>query len=308
VRSRRRTGLSPGVESGVSLARLTTVGIGGEARWFAQPHTVDELSGLLEWARPTAVDVIPLGLGSNVLAADAGIDALVIRLAGELAQVDIVGDTLTAGGGAANAVCLHRARTAGLGGMEFACAIPGTAGGGVRMNAGAYGRDWKAIVKRALVVDIDGVGWLSSEELDLSYRHSSLGSHQIVAAVEFQLTSRTPAAIRETVRDLNARRKASQPTNRRTFGSVFKNPDHELGAGQLVDACGLRGYRLGGARISPRHANFIENVDDATAADALALMAEARRRVLDGFGVMLEREVVLLGALELPAPGDTPRA
>jgi UDP-N-acetylmuramate dehydrogenase len=286
------------------LGRLTTVGIGGPVRWFGRPETVVELDRMLAWARHQELRVLVIGLGSNVLAADSGLDALVVRLAGELAAVEIGGDRLAAGGGAPNAVCLHRARAAGLGGMEFACAIPGTAGGGVRMNAGAYGRDWADIVERALVVNADGTEWRSRDELELTYRHSALNAGDIVARVEFRLTSREPAEIKSVVAELNARRKATQPTNRRTFGSVFKNPDHEVGAGRMLDLCGLKGFRIGGARVSPRHANFIENVDRALAADAIALMAEARRRVFETYGVSLEREVELLGELELPPIGQ----
>ena len=189
---------------------------------------------------------------------------------------------LRAGGGATNAVCLHRARAAGLGGFEFACAIPGTAGGGVWMNAGAYGSDWSAILVRAHVVTAGGAGWLTPAELGLSYRHSELRHGQVVAEVEYRLTPRAPEEIKATVAELVARRKATQPTNKRTFGSVFKNPAHELGAGQMLEACGLKGHRIGGAVISPKHANFIENAGGATSADALALMAEARRRAREG--------------------------
>jgi UDP-N-acetylmuramate dehydrogenase len=248
--------------------------------------------------------VIVVGLGSNVLAADSGVDALVVRLAGELASVEIDGTRLIVGGGAPNAVALHRARAAGLGGMEFACAIPGTAGGGVRMNAGAYERDWADIVEKALVVSANGARWLWRDELDLQYRHSALQPGQVVAQVEFRLAPRDSTEIRRHVSELNTRRKATQPINRRTFGSVFKNPDHDLGAGPMLDACGLKGYTVGGARISPRHANFIENVDAASAADAIALMAEARRRALEEYGVELEREVELLGDLVLPPAGE----
>jgi UDP-N-acetylenolpyruvoylglucosamine reductase len=206
---------------------------------------------------------------------------------------------LRAGGGAANAVCIHHARRAGLGGLEFACAIPGTAGGGVRMNAGAYGSDWAQVLERALVVDAGGSAWRSAADLELTYRHSALAAGQIVAHVEFRLESRPPDAIRAAVAALNARRKAAQPTNRRTFGSVFKNPPGERGAGELIELCGLKGWRIGGAVISPRHANFIENSGEALAADALALMVEARRRVHEQHGVVLEHEVVLLGDLGL---------
>jgi UDP-N-acetylenolpyruvoylglucosamine reductase len=294
------------IEEGVPLARLTTVGIGGPARALARPETLAELEDALVWAAGEGLDVRPIGLGSNLLAADDGVEALVVRLAGELAAAEVRGDLLVAGGGAPNAVCLHRARAAGLGGFEFACAIPGTAGGGVRMNAGAYGSDWKAILHRALVVDAEGARWLPNAELDLAYRHSALVPGQVVAQVEFRLTPRLPVEIRDTVAAMQAQRKQTQPTNKRTFGSVFKNPDHELGAGRMIEQCGLKGHRVGGALISPRHANFIENAGGATARDAIALMAEARRRALERFEVVLDREVELLGDLELPPAGELP--
>jgi UDP-N-acetylmuramate dehydrogenase len=236
-----------------------------------------------------------VGLGSNLLAADEGVDALVVRLAGELAGVEIEGHLLRAGGGATNAVCLHRARDAALGGLEFACAIPGTAGGGVRMNAGAYGSDWSAILVRALVVSADGAGWLTPAELGLQYRHSHVGPAQVVAEVEYRLSPRPVEEIKTEVAELVARRKATQPTNKRTFGSVFKNPPGALGAGRMLELCGLKGHAIGGALVSPRHANFIENAGDATSENCLDLMREARRRAHEQFGVQLEHEVVLLG-------------
>ena len=282
------------------LARLTTIGTGGPARAFARPETLADLESALAWADERELAVATVGLGSNLLAADAGVDALVLRLGGELAEVASDGETLRPGGGATNAVCLHHARAAGLGGLEFACAIPGTAGGGVWMNAGAYGCDWSEILVRALVVTVAGSGWLTPTELGLSYRHSTLEHGQVVAQVEYRLTPRPPAEIKAEVAGLIARRKATQPTNKRTFGSVFKNPEHELGAGQMLEACGLKGHRIGGALISPMHANFIENAGGATTADALVLMGEARRRTREEFGVELEHEVELLGSVEIP--------
>ena len=291
------------IEHGVPLARLTTIGTGGAARALARPRTEAELRDALDHAAREGLEVVVVGLGSNFLAADEGVDALVLRLEGDLASVDVEGETLRAGGGATNAVCLHRARAAGLGGFEFACAIPGTAGGGVKMNAGAYGRDWKDVLTRALVVSAEGADWLDATELGLSYRHSELASGQVVARVEYRLEPKPPDAIKATVADLVAQRKATQPTNKRTFGSVFKNPPGELGAGRMLEECGLKGHRIGGALISPKHANFIENADGATTADCLALMVEARRRAHEAFGVVLEREVVLVGGIELPPFG-----
>jgi UDP-N-acetylmuramate dehydrogenase len=288
------------IEQGVELARFTTLGTGGPARAFARPESEEEVGELLRWARERSLAVAVVGLGSNLLAADVGVDALVLKLGGELAGVAIEDDGLRVGAGAANAVALHRARAAGLGGFEFACAIPGTVGGGVWMNAGAYGGDFAGVLARALVATPDGSGWLTPAELGLSYRHSELRHGQVVLRAELRLSPRPPEQIKADVRELNARRKAAQPTNRRTFGSVFKNAEHELSAGRMLEACGLKGHRVGGAQISPKHANFIENADSATTADALALMAEARRRAHEQFGVRLEHEVEFLGELELP--------
>src|SRR3954454_5630709 len=286
------------VERNVALSRFTTIGTGGPASAFARPESVDELQEALRFARDEGLAVAVVGLGSNLLVADEGFEGLVLKLAGELARAEIREDVLVAGGGAANAVALHRARAAGLGGFEFACAIPGTAGGGVRMNAGAYGGDWAGIIERTLVVEAEGARWHAREELGLEYRHSGLQPGQVVAEVEFRLTPRPADEVKALVADLQAQRKAAQPTNKRTYGSVFKNPEHALTAGRMLESCGLRGHRIGGAQISPRHANFIENADGARSADALALMAEARRRALERFGVELEHEVVFLGRLE----------
>jgi UDP-N-acetylmuramate dehydrogenase len=288
------------IETDVVLSRFTTLGSGGPARAFARPESVADLEEALAWARERGLPAATIGLGSNLLVADEGFDGLVLRLGGELAAAEVEGERLVAGGGATNAVCLHRARTANLGGFEFACAIPGTIGGGVWMNAGAYGSDWAAILERALVIDGEGPRWLVPAELGLSYRRSALRHGQVVARAEFKLAPRPEEQIKANVARLQGLRKAAQPTNKRTFGSVFKNPEHELTAGRMLDACGLKGHRIGGAQISPRHANFIENADGARSADAIALMVEARRRAYEQFGVELEHEVEFLGALELP--------
>ena len=288
------------IEQDVSLSRFTTLGTGGEAQAFALPETLEELQEALAYAGSHDLPVAVIGLGSNLLVADEGFDGLALKLVGELAQVEATGELLVAGGGAPNAVALHRARAAGLGGFEFACAIPWTTGGGVWMNAGAYGTDWAAILHRALIVDGENADWRTPAELGLSYRHSELRHGQVVAKVEFRLTPRPPEEIKAIVGDLQAQRKAAQPTNKRTFGSVFKNPDHELSAGRMLEACSLKGHRIGGAQISPRHANFIENASDARSAEAIALMAEARRRASEQFGVELLHEVEFLGPLELP--------
>lgn len=288
------------MQENLPLSKLTTLGTGGPARWFAKPESVEELVRLLGWAADRDLPVAPVGLGSNMLAADQGFPGLVLRLSGVLALVRIQNGALLAGGGAPLAVCLHRAREAELGGLEFACAIPGTVGGGVWMNAGAYGGDMAGVLARALVADAGGTRWRTPEELGLTYRRSALRPGEIVAAGEFALPQRPLREIKATVADLQARRKAAQPTNKRTFGSVFKNPEHELSAGRMLEACGLKGHRIGGAQISPLHANFIENAGEARSEHAVACVAEARRRAYEEFGVELATEVQLLGPIEVP--------
>jgi UDP-N-acetylmuramate dehydrogenase len=288
------------VKENVGLHKHTTLGTGGPARWFAQPETVQELVELLAWVEQHEAEIAVIGLGSNLLVADEGFPGLALRLAGTLTYVKTGEEAMVAGGGAALAVCLHRARSAKLGGLEFACAIPGTIGGAVWMNAGAYDSDLGRILVRALVATSAGTKWLTPQELGLRYRRSDLRHGQVVAAAELRLVSRAEEEIRKIVSELQQRRKEAQPTNKRTFGSVFKNPEHDLSAGKMLDACGLRGFRIGNAQISPVHANFIENIGGARTADALALIGEARTRARDQFGVVLEPEVELLGPIEIP--------
>jgi len=289
------------MKENVPLSRYTTIGTGGPARWFAEPETTEELVEILAWARDEELPVVPLGLGSNLLVADEGFAGVALKLAGALTVAKAGDGMLMAGGGAANAVCLHRARVANLGGLEFLCAIPGTVGGGVLMNAGAYGSDVAAVLSRALVADALGARWQTPQELGLTYRRSGLGHGQVVAGAEFRLESRPEPEIKRIVAGMQEKRKDAQPTNKRTFGSVFKNPDHELSAGRMLEACGLRGHAIGGARISPKHANFIENDGRARSVDAIALLVEARRRAFSEYGVTLDPEVRLVGSLAIPA-------
>ncbi|MHB8059737.1 MAG: UDP-N-acetylmuramate dehydrogenase [Gaiellaceae bacterium] len=288
------------IEEGVDLGRYTTFGSGGPARGFARARSEEDVTAALAWASERDLPVFPLGFGSNLLVADQGVEALALRLEGELASVEIEGEKMIAGGGAADALCARRAQAAGLSGLEFAASIPGTVGGGVCMNAGAWGSDFGAVLERALVAERDGARWFDREELGLRYRGSELGPGQIVVKAELRL-GRSPAEeIQRGVREKKEQRKSSQPSGIRTFGSVFKNPEHEFGAGRMIDACALKGEKIGGARVSLQHANFIENCGDATTADALALIELVRRRVFERFGVVLEPEVRLIGAVSLP--------
>jgi UDP-N-acetylmuramate dehydrogenase len=296
------------VEQGVSLARFTTFGSGGPARGFVRARSGEDVSAALAWAAERDLPVLPLGFGSNLLVADEGVEVLALRLEGELASVEIEGETMVAGGGAADALCARLAQAAGLSGLEFAASIPGTVGGGVCMNAGAWGSDFGAVLKRALVVDAKGQRWLDRDQLGLRYRGCDLDPGQIVVQAEFRLERSSTEEIEQGIRAKKEQRKSGQPSGIRSFGSVFKNPEHELGAGRMIETCGLKGEQIGGARFSPQHANFIENTGGATTADALALMNEARGRAFERFGVVLEPEVRLAGEISLsPLGADSAR-
>ena len=282
------------------LARLTTIGTGGHARYLGRPRTVPELRELLGWAAEQGVETVIVGLGSNLLVADQGFDGLAVRLAGELSAVRAEGRLLRCGGGASLAVVVKRSQQLALAGVEFCCAIPGTVGGAVRMNAGAYGSELKDVLAEAVVVSADGERRGGAVELGMRYRHSNVAAGEVVAEARLALRAGDREQIRELVRSMHDRRRASQPQKVRTFGSVWQNPTAVLTAGRVLEQCELKGFAIGGARISPVHANFIENAGDASSADVLALMVEARRRARERFGVELQHEVQLVGPIALP--------
>ena len=288
-----------GVEAGAGLARLTTIGTGGPARFLARPRSAADLKAVLTWAGDQGLDVAVIGLGSNLLVADEGYDGVAIRLEGALAAIEIAGERVRCGGGASLAAVVRRATEAALTGIEFGCAIPGTVGGAVRMNAGAYGSEIRDVLQSAEIVSAAGTRSGGPEALDLSYRHSNVRGSEVVAQATFLLRRGVRDEIRAQVRELQRQRSSSQPRKARTFGSVFKNPAEGPGAGALIEACGLKGHVIGGACISSVHANFIENTGDARSADVAALVALARKCVRDRFQVDLEHEVELLGPVSL---------
>jgi UDP-N-acetylmuramate dehydrogenase len=288
------------VEAQAGLARLTTIGTGGPARFLARPASASELAEVLAWAAAEGLEIAVIGLGSNLLVADEGYDGVALHLEGELAEIAIDGTEVQAGGGASLAAVVRRATEAGLAGIEFGCAIPGTVGGAVRMNAGAYGSEIRDVLGTADVVSAAGARSGGPGELELAYRHSNVRAAEVVARATLRLAPDARDVVRARVRALQRRRSESQPRKARTFGSVFKNPAEGRGAGALIEACGLKGHAIGGARISTVHANFIENAGGARSADVAALVALARRCVHERFGVELEHEVEMLGPVALP--------
>lgn len=295
---------APGLERDYPLSRLTTVRTGGDADWFGRPGDPEALQSMLAWARAEALPVGVIGSGSNLLVADDGFRGLALKLDGELTGVEHDGERLLCGGGARLPSAAAKAAGWGLSGLEFGVNIPGTVGGAVRMNANAYGGQLARVLEWVDLVGPEGIERRTPGELGFSYRSSNLRDGEVVARASFVLERADPDAIKTTMSEMRGQRHEAQPSGIKTFGSTFKNPEDERAegrtAGQLLEAAGCRGLQLGGARLSEKHANFVENTGTARTADVLELMAAARRRVHQRFGVVLEPEVQVLG--EVPWP------
>jgi UDP-N-acetylmuramate dehydrogenase len=296
--------LPSALERDYPLARLTTVRTGGPADFFARPESQEDLVTLLAWAEKASVPVGVVGSGSNLLVADDGFRGLAMKLGGALTEVERDGTHLRCGGGARLPSAAAKAAGWGLSGLEFGINIPGTAGGAVRMNANAYGGQLAEVLEWVEVSTATGTERRDPETFDFVYRNSNLGPAEVVSRASFALTPGDPDEVRATLASMRGRRREAQPSGIKTFGSTFKNPEDERAggrsAGQLLEAAGCRGLIHGGARFSEKHANFVENMGEATTADVLALMAEGRRRVKEKFGVELEPEVQVLGDVDVP--------
>jgi UDP-N-acetylmuramate dehydrogenase len=283
---------------------LTTVRTGGSADFFARPGNEGELLAVLAWADDEGLALGVVGSGSNLLVADSGFRGLALKLGGELAALEPEGDGMVCGGGARFPSASAKAAVWGLAGIEFGVNIPGTAGGAVKMNANAYGGQLAEVLEWVDVFTATGRERRSPDSLGFAYRSSNLKPSEVVSRVAFNLRRDDPAAIRNRLNEMRAKRREAQPSGIKTFGSTFKNPEDERAegrsAGQLLEAAGCRGLRQGGARFSEKHANFVENEGTATTADVLELMAEGRRRVHELAGVVLEPEVQTLGEVEWP--------
>ncbi|HEX2015621.1 MAG TPA: UDP-N-acetylmuramate dehydrogenase [Solirubrobacteraceae bacterium] len=289
------------------MSRFTTVRTGGPAEHFARTGQEQRLAELMRWATGEGLAVNVVGSGSNLLVADRGVPGLVVKLDGELAAIEAHGQTLQCGGGARLPAVSARAAQLGLTGIEFGVNIPGTVGGAVRMNANAYGGELARVLDWVEVAGADGLQRLGPDELGFDYRSSSLRPGQIVVRACFRLEACTPQEVKQTLATMRAQRRAAQPSGIKTFGSTFKNPRDErargLTAGQLLARAGCGGLARGGARLSPKHANFVENDGTASTADVVAVMSEGRQRVLEQCEVALEPEVQVLGELIWPWAG-----
>jgi UDP-N-acetylmuramate dehydrogenase len=282
-------------ERGGSLADFIWFRTGGPAEWLVKPKDVEDLSRFLRELDPS-VPVLPVGVGSNLIVRDGGVPGVVVRLPKSFASVTVEpGNRVRTGGGAMGITVASKARDAGIAGLEFLRGIPGTAGGAVRMNAGAYGREVADILVEAKIVLRDGTAetW-PAERFGYTYRHSETPEGAVVVEALFAGVPGDPAAIGAEMDRIAEEREASQPLRSRTGGSTFKNPPGTK-AWKEIDAAGCRGLRIGDAQVSEKHCNFLLNLGKATSAEIEALGEEVRRRVFERNGVRLEWEIQRVG-------------
>lgn len=286
------------VRENVTLAPYTTMRTGGPAALFAEPRNAQQLTHVHQWAQEKGLSLLILGNGSNLLIADSGFDGLVIHLGRALSEVSVFANTLTAQAGASLAAAARAAAQASLTGLEFAAGIPGSIGGAVCMNAGAYGGEIAQVIVSARVLTPEGVRMVSKDELSLGYRSSAVMQNGwVVLEATFELAPGSPDEIKATMADLAARRREKQPLQYPSCGSFFKRPVGYY-AGALIEQAGLKGYRVGDAQVSEMHAGFVINRGHATSSEIYRLMQEVQRRVQAQFGVTLEPEVRLIGHFE----------
>lgn len=283
------------------LGPVTWFRVGGPAEVMFRPADTDDLAAFLA-ARPGDVPVTVLGVGSNLLVRDGGVPGVVVRLGRSFARIEMVGDQANVGAAALDLNVALTARDAGVGNLEFLCGVPGTIGGALRMNAGAYGSEMKDVVIAARALDrAGGVHYLSLEELGFNYRRCGVPDDWLFVSAQLQGVAGDPVTIGRRMRQIRDAREESQPIRTRTGGSTFANPAGGK-AWALIDQAGCRGLQRGGAKVSEKHCNFLINTGGATAADIEALGEEVRRRVFEHSGVMLEWEIRRIG-VPCKAPG-----
>ena len=277
------------------MKKHTTFRVGGPADVLVQPDET-ALAAILALCRQYYVPYSFIGNGSNLLVGDKGIRGVVIEMTDPMGNIEVHGTRITAQAGAMLSKIANTAASNGLGGMEFAAGIPGSVGGAVVMNAGAYGGEMKDIIERVYVLDENGAQLeLDRTALDLSYRHSCIPDKKyIVTKVVLELVPRDEAEIRSKMKELNEKRAEKQPLQYPSAGSTFKRPEGYF-AGKLIMDAGLRGYQVGGAQVSEKHCGFVINKGDATAADICQLMQDVADKVQAQFGVVLEPEVKMIG-------------
>nr|WP_263328093.1 UDP-N-acetylmuramate dehydrogenase [Neobacillus sp. Marseille-Q6967] len=285
------------VKNNEPLAQHTTMKIGGPADIFIEPSSVEDIKKVMNFIKEKNLPWRAIGRGSNLLVSDSGIEGVVIKLGTGLGHLTINGSTITVGGGHSLVSLSTLISKKGLSGLEFASGIPGSVGGAVYMNAGAHGSDISKILTKAHILFEDGtIEWLTNEEMEFSYRTSVLQQKRpgIVLEAEFKLTEGDRTAIVSQMQKNKDYRKETQPWNYPCAGSIFRNPLPQY-AGKLIEDAGLKGFSIGGAKISEMHGNFIVNAGNATAEDVLQLIQHVKDTIHNLYGVKLETEVEIIG-------------
>ncbi len=287
--------LGPAARRQVPIGPLTTYRVGGAAAVAVTPRDEDELLRAADAVQRTGVAVLVVGRGSNLLVADAGFPGLAVVIGDAFAEVELVGTIVRAGGGASLPVVARRAAAAAVAGLEWAVGIPGSVGGAVRMNAGGHGSDIAAVLERARVVELTTgrAGWRGAPELALGYRRSALGPADVVTAAELRGQPGDRATSEALVDDIVRWRRVNQPGGQNA-GSVFANPDGDA-AGRLVEHAGLKGFRIGSASVSTKHANFVQADEGGSADDVYAVLCAVRDAVAARTGTVLRTEIRLVG-------------
>ena len=282
------------VKENEPLCAHTTFRIGGKADWLVTAYTAEQAAAVLAFCNANEIPLFVLGNGSNLLVSDNGVRGVVLHLA--LGEISINGTAVTAGAGVTMAKLCTAVCEAELGGLEFAFGIPGTVGGGVYMNAGAYGGEMSHVVTRVTALTPQGeTVELTGEEMAFGYRYSACMKHGwIITSVTMELKKTNPQEIRAAMAEYMSRRREKQPLEYPSAGSFFKRPEGHF-AGALIEQCGLKGFTVGGAQVSEKHAGFVINCGGATCADVLALGEAVKEKVQERFGVCLEREVQFVG-------------
>lgn len=277
------------------LKNHTSFKIGGPADEFAEAKTVEDVCALIEYAKDKGIPYMVMGNGSNLLVSDKGIKGLIIKIAKGFDDVEVIGDTVIAQSGVLLSKLANIAADNSLAGLEEVSGIPGTLGGGIYMNAGAYGGELKDVIKRVTYLSDGEIKVAEKDELDFGYRHSRFsGTEDIILSAELSLKRGDVSEIREKMADFKERRCSKQPLSMPSAGSTFKRPEGYF-AGKLIEDAGLKGFSVGGAQVSEKHSGFVINTGDATAEDVLNLIKHIQDTVYDKFGVKLETEVKVVG-------------
>ena len=279
------------------MKKHTTMRVGGPCDCMVEPSSIEEIQKILEYARKNNIKYYVIGNGSNLLVKDEGVHALIIKIANKFSEVEVNGEHIKAYSGCSVPKLSQIAKENSLSGLEFACGIPGSVGGGIRMNAGAYGSEMVNVVEKVGFLDENGkLNEIDGKDAHFTYRHSMFveNPNYIVVYAIYKLQKGNKDEISKIMEENMNSRKQKQPIEYPNFGSVFKRPEGYF-VGKLVDECGLKGYKIGGAQVSTKHSGFMVNIEDATCKDVLDLIEYVKKKVYEKFNVKLQEEVVILG-------------